>query len=202
MGAKAAVEMRNAILTYNASLNEETEKFKIKLNGIGVHCATGLLIDIEDSMIGESFNGAYHMGEDLASDGNVLFSKAVRDRVEDDPFFDKATFTILQDDEEVFIVGGEPGPLLDEQVPLDYVQDPPLHPGLVKLCKRHGAGDGLEALDKEISAGSLHTYTVLMFSLDLEVVKSNCSEASMWDVMKLKHQAIALLRPILEKQGG
>ena len=41
----AAVEMKAIIDQYRESLSEDREYFKIKLNGVGLHCGKGLIID-------------------------------------------------------------------------------------------------------------------------------------------------------------
>jgi len=41
----AAIEMKEVIEEYKQSLSEEREFFKIKLNGVGLHCGNGLIID-------------------------------------------------------------------------------------------------------------------------------------------------------------
>ena len=57
------------------------EHFKITLNGIGLHCGTGCMIDKGEKLHGDVANVAYHIGEDLCDGGNVLCSLEVRDRL-------------------------------------------------------------------------------------------------------------------------
>jgi len=64
------------------SLSPDRKHFKIKLNGIGLHCGKGVMIDTEDKLHGDVANVSYHIGEDLCDGGNVLISKEVKSRIE------------------------------------------------------------------------------------------------------------------------
>ncbi len=57
------------IKAYKDSLLQEREHFKIKLNGVGLHCGKGIMIDKCDKLHGEVFNEAYRIGEDLCENG-------------------------------------------------------------------------------------------------------------------------------------
>ena len=41
----AAVEMQSVLKEYADSLNKEREHFKVKLNGVGLHCGKGVMVD-------------------------------------------------------------------------------------------------------------------------------------------------------------
>ena len=71
----AAVEMADAIEAYKKDLEgTERDHFKIKLNGVGLHCGKGVLVDMQDKLAGETFTIAYGIGEDLCDGANVLVS--------------------------------------------------------------------------------------------------------------------------------
>ncbi len=78
----AAIEMQSVLNAYAESLPINKKHFRVKLNGIGLHCGKGVLIDKQDKMHGDVFNHAYHIGEDLCEDGNVLVSNEVKSRLE------------------------------------------------------------------------------------------------------------------------
>ena len=50
------------------------EHFLVKFNGVAVHYGNGVTVDKLGLLHGETFNRAYHMGEDCAEKGNVLVS--------------------------------------------------------------------------------------------------------------------------------
>ena len=61
-----------AILTdYAEQLSEERKHFKVKLNGVGLHCGKGVYIDKLGVLHGDVFHFAYHIGEDLCSKSSV-----------------------------------------------------------------------------------------------------------------------------------
>ena len=55
-------------------MSKKREHFKGKLNGVGLHCGKGVMVDIEGKLHGDVANFAYHIGEDLCDGGNVLIS--------------------------------------------------------------------------------------------------------------------------------
>jgi len=62
-------------------LPKEREHFKIKLNGVGLHCGKGIMIDKEDKLHGEVYNVAYRIGEDLCEGGQVFITEDVKNRL-------------------------------------------------------------------------------------------------------------------------
>ena len=58
--------------------------FEIKLNGIGLHCGKGVIIDQENKLHGDPFNVAYSIKEDLIGDGKVLLSSDVKAIIDKD----------------------------------------------------------------------------------------------------------------------
>ena len=77
----AALEMQQILLKYNASLSEARQHYKVKLNGIGVGCGVGVLLDNEGKLHGEPANEAYHIGEDICEGGVVLITAAVAEEI-------------------------------------------------------------------------------------------------------------------------
>ena len=80
----AAVEMQQVLLKYNASLTEERNHFRVRLNGIGVACGVGVLLDTEGKLHGAPANHAYHIGEDICENGVVLVTSEVEKRINED----------------------------------------------------------------------------------------------------------------------
>ncbi len=78
----AALEMQQILFKYNASLSDERQHFKVRLNGIGVGCGTGVLLDNEGKLHGEPANEAYHIGEDVCEGGIVLLTKQAADEIQ------------------------------------------------------------------------------------------------------------------------
>jgi len=66
--------MKKVLEEYQESLSEDKQHFKVKLNGVGLHCGKGVLIDSLGVLHGDVYNHAYHIGEDLCEGGNVLIS--------------------------------------------------------------------------------------------------------------------------------
>ena len=77
----AAVEMQKILLDYNASLSEERQHYKVRLNGIGVGCGMGVVLDNEGKLHGTPANEAYSIGEDICENGIILVTKLVADRI-------------------------------------------------------------------------------------------------------------------------
>jgi hypothetical protein len=67
--------------------------FKIKLNGIGLHCGRDVMVDRLDKLHGDVFNHAYKIGEDLCSDRAIFISSAVKNRIEKNPIFSESIFS-------------------------------------------------------------------------------------------------------------
>lgn len=197
--AKASVEMQKTIFAFNDSLTEDRQHFKIKLNGIGVHCSgSGLIVDSHDELAGEAFREAYLIGEDTVEDGQIMVSSAVKERIENDPFFEKADFQEFASDENTYwIVAGDPGPATCNVVSCDA--DGHLDPGLLPLAQRHSlVGDALITLDKHITASNMSEKTVMMFNLEL----ANVGGGRLEDILRQKYKVTSLIEPVLIKEGG
>jgi hypothetical protein len=62
-------------------LEKERQHYKVKLNGIGLDCGTGVIIDSLGVCHGEVFNKAYHLGEDVCAKGSIIFTDNVLKKV-------------------------------------------------------------------------------------------------------------------------
>jgi class 3 adenylate cyclase len=91
----AALEMINVLTDYQQSLTQERDHFKVKLNGIGIHCGLGIVLDKEDNFHGDTYNVAYNIGEDLCEKGNLLVTEDVRARLQSDERFAGVKFNSL-----------------------------------------------------------------------------------------------------------
>ena len=69
--------MQAVLKDYANSLGEDRKHFKVKLNGVGLNCGSGVIIDKLGVCHGETFHGAYHIGEDVCEKGNVLITNKV-----------------------------------------------------------------------------------------------------------------------------
>jgi class 3 adenylate cyclase len=95
----AALEMQAVLRDYaKICVEENREHFKVKLNGVGLHCGKGLLVDSLMIPHGETFNTAYHIGEDLCDGGSVMISSAVRQVIEGSTDFAGASYTLVDKD--------------------------------------------------------------------------------------------------------
>lgn len=166
--ARAALEMKLAIEGHNASLDESRAHFKIKLNGIGLHCGHGLLIDKADTFYGETFRRAYAIGEDVCENGSVLVSHDLKDRLQEDEFFQAVEFSKWEGDspETCFSFADVPGLRSDLVVPCDDASCLQ-NDLLVQLTQRHAVGADLQAIDAKLTTSAMGEKAVLMFSLDL-----------------------------------
>eukprot|EP00930_Biecheleria_cincta_P039057 TRINITY_DN26863_c0_g1_i1.p1 TRINITY_DN26863_c0_g1~~TRINITY_DN26863_c0_g1_i1.p1 ORF type:complete len:514 (-),score=66.16 TRINITY_DN26863_c0_g1_i1:86-1627(-) len=194
---KAAVEMQHVIKTYSESLNADRKHFKIKLNGIGIHCAPGLVLDKEDGLHGDAMAVAYHIGEDLAEDGNIIISAETKGQISHDPFFAHAEYAEIRDDETqdlMFCVTGTMGPLKDEQVATE--DDRFLHPGLMMLARRHNPDADIDSIDSTLTATLMQPYTVLMINLVID------QELELDARCAAKFSTLNIFRPIVEANNG
>ena len=73
----AAIEMQKILLDYNKSLSEERQHYKVRLNGIGLACGTGVILDNEGKLHGTPAIEAYTIGEDICENGIILVTKRV-----------------------------------------------------------------------------------------------------------------------------
>ena len=91
----AAIEMQQVLLKYNASLTKERNHFRVRLNGIGVDCGVGVLLDTEGKLHGAPANHAYHIGEDICENGVVLVTAEVEIRINEDARYVVLLFHLL-----------------------------------------------------------------------------------------------------------
>ena len=202
-GAKAANEMQSVIFAYNESLPPEREHFKIILNGIGLDCGVGVAVDREDKLHGEVSNTAYHIGEDLCSDGRVLCSGRMATRLKEEGL--AANVTVCQD--VTVKQGAEGEPVLEIQsidnAPVSAIIDTDdatfLHPNLVPFAQRHNLNmteqEVINTIDVEIRQHE-KIFTALMFEFEMEsIAMRRGAEAT----LTLKFQALDIIRPVLVK---
>merc|ERR1711881_827330 len=99
----------------------------------------------------------------MCEGGIVLISERVKQHVQSDHFFRTCTFPRFENNdfsEQTYIVDGHPGPLLDEQVPIDDARY--LTEGLVQLCMRHGNDADLTRIDPFFVSKHIKSKYVLM----------------------------------------
>ena len=200
--AHAALEMQKVIKEYKESLTPERDHYKIKLNGIGVHCGQGVVVDKQGKLHGQVANIAYHIGEDLCAKTSVLFSKDVKDVVSKNPNFANTEFKKIEnpdeaEDGEIFEVGGDTASLETELVPTDDMRY--LHPSLKELVSRHDPAADIKKIDGDIHAKFMNPYSALMFEFDFEHIEA---EAGAEAGLRLKFLALDLIRPVLTEFSG
>lgn len=197
--AKAAVEMQQTIASVNELLGKGREFCTINLDGIGVHCGSGIIIDTKGNISGEPFRVAYHLGETLSADGVVLFSSAVVDRVRGDSTFAQATFREAGDEHvRAFYVVGAADLVRKDAIP---APDDSLHleAKLLPLAKRHLPGANLATIDAEMTKRHVKPYCVLVFNLVLSRMGESTRES---EILHAKFHGLKLLSRVLEKHGG
>jgi len=74
---KASFEIRQILRRYAESLPPDRQHFKVRLNGVGVHCDHDVIVDKDGKLHGAVPNEAYHIGEDVYANGNVLVTEDV-----------------------------------------------------------------------------------------------------------------------------
>jgi class 3 adenylate cyclase len=203
-GAKAANEMQSVIFKYNSTLPPEREHFKIILNGIGLDCGIGVAIDRDDKLHGEVSNTAYHIGEDLCSNGSVLCSGRMITRLNEAKdisgnweICDGVQVEQGAEGESVYEIQSiENAPIPDV---VDSNDNRFLHPNLLPFAQRHNLTVSEEViintLDVEIKKHE-QTFTALMFEFEMEkLAMKSGAEAT----LTLKFQAMDVLKPILLK---
>jgi len=85
---------------YANSLEKERDHFKVKLNGVGLDCGKGVIIDALGVCHGEVFNKAYHLGEDVCEKGSIIFTDNVLEKIKDNPSFENVNFINVEEDGE------------------------------------------------------------------------------------------------------
>ena len=212
---RAAVEMCEAITTYNASLPEERHHHRIALNGVGVHCGGPVVVDRgSGEVFGPVASLAYHIGEDLCEDGRVLVSSAVVDT-----WVDSLSTPATEPDREFrferFELDAEEGDLAVHKVlargggagtatPLPSYDDGRfLHPSLLPLAARHMADEeDLTELDTRLST-MLRPACILMFRITEAVGEAEgSSTADALRMRRAEESCLEALRPILRQYEG
>jgi hypothetical protein len=174
------------------------EHFKVKLNGVGIHCGKGVIVDKLSVLHGDTYNTAYHIGEDMCDGGSVMISNAVRQVIQNQADFASASYEPVgleagdEMDEPVFELKGTIANKNYEMVPTTH--DTYLHQSLMKLAQRHDPKTNLNALDGLLKTNYLRNYTVLMYEFELaEIEKAKGGEAG----MNLKFQALSIVEPAI-----
>jgi len=198
----AALEMQQILLKYNASLPDFRQHYCVRLNGIGVGYGAGIIMDAEGTLHGVPANTAYHMGEDICSDGDVLVTPVVADAIKADKRLSAQGAIVIEDnkaeDGQVYkkiSVGSVP--MQAELVSTKDVRFLP--PQLALFAARHDPCMDLGELDQKIVEKFEKQFTVLMFHLDME------REAEKWGALQsisIKISLLKLLRPIFKKYNG
>mmetsp|Transcript_13271 Transcript_13271/g.30204 ORF Transcript_13271/g.30204 Transcript_13271/m.30204 type:complete len:493 (+) Transcript_13271:93-1571(+) len=216
----AALEMREIIARHNESLADDSvSHFRIKLNGVGVHCGTGLIIDTRGNLHGEAARGAYQLGEDVCEGGNILITRTVKDAIASHQAFVGVSFLEMEVPEEDG--GGEcfavaPGCATyvfssDANIPVPVDDGRYLHKDMLPLARRSAVPPRLETSNHVDIPWQLPTKTVLMFKLVVDSGKLLSKEAAaqfhlpmLEDQLELwsEQQALRILTPCLENGGG
>jgi class 3 adenylate cyclase len=192
----AGLEMQAVIKAYEESLDQDRNKFKIRLNGVGIHCGKGVVIDKQGKLHGDVANIAYEIGEDLCSDARVLVSSAVKDAIASEESFAGAQFNVVQ--EGVFGVAGDVANLNFELVPVADLQY--LKPSLGNLVSRHDPAVNLAELDETLKKELMQEYTALMFDFEFEEIEAKFGAQR---GLVLKFKALEqVINPILKEHNG
>ena len=168
--------------------------FRVRLNGIGVACGFGILLDQEGSLHGVPSNEAYHIGEDVCEDGVVLVTKNVYEKMKTSDRFSSEGVVICEDfcseEEEEKKEGGATAataatavtaataavvykkitvgtlPMEAELVSTNDLRYLPKQLGL--FASRHNEQADITTIDQNIADQFQTKFTALMFHLDLE----------------------------------
>jgi|TARA_B110000091_G_C13683892_1_gene419095 class 3 adenylate cyclase len=73
----AALDAKDAVQHYNQQLTSEHEKNRLNVVGWGIHVGTMIFVEGTDIHWGDPVNTASKLGQDLATDGDLLLSSAV-----------------------------------------------------------------------------------------------------------------------------
>ena len=202
--ARAAYEMQHVLSAYRYSLDADRSHFKVDLNGIGLAYGTGVIVDREGKLHGETANAAYHIGEDLCEHGSIVMTKDVVDAIKDHSAFADATFVDFQSSK--LNVSTTMGPVFSLQGHVDYVHNLTdttdmtyLNPDLELLCRRHRKGADLTKIDSLIQQKFMKKMTAIMFDIDYsEIERVEGAEAGL--IQKFK--SYEMLKPILEQHNA
>ena len=191
---KAAFEIRQILRRYAESLPPDRQHFKVRLNGVGVHCGHDVIVDKDGKLHGAVPNEAYHIGEDVCANGNVLVTEDVFKQVEGDPDFANLVFRRGGEGSSAYLHVEGALATEAELVPTDdgrFLSGP-----LLFFAKRHAPAVDVSSIDNEIAKRFERQFTVLMFKIDLEMpAKKYGAHHS----IALKAETLLLLRPIFAK---
>ena len=154
--------------------------FRVRLNGIGVACGFGILLDQEGSLHGVPSNEAYHIGEDVCEGGVVLVTNDVYKKMQTSDRFSSEGVIICEDfcSVEEDEGGGATAavvykkitvgtlPMEAELVSTKDVRYLPKQLGL--FASRHDEMADLSTIDQNIADQFQTNFTALIFHLDLE----------------------------------
>mmetsp|Transcript_33074 Transcript_33074/g.77366 ORF Transcript_33074/g.77366 Transcript_33074/m.77366 type:complete len:486 (+) Transcript_33074:105-1562(+) len=215
----AAVELRDILARHNSNLTDDSvSHYRIKLNGVGVHCGSGVLVDRRGNLYGEAARGAYHLGEDVCEGGSVLITKAVKETIESHRAFAAANFSAVNDEEcgQCFAVSPDFLPALsleDTKVP-SHEDDRYIHKATVPLALRAAPPSPGEVPGEdcaEVDEWKLQERTVLMFRLEVDASKVPMPKEVAHKILPLLEEqlsirseikALRVLAPALEAGGG
>ncbi len=196
--ACAAIEFKNILSSYNATLAEDHSHFAVQLNGIGLHCGKDVIIDLEGKLHGHVASTAYHIGEDICSSGNLLITNDVFERLKGKNEFSTVQFADITSDDDLQLKSIEGS--IDGMATLVPVTDLTfLPPQLELFVKRHDPSIDVKPIDALIAQKFQMQYTALMYELDCD---EDSEEASAQHSIILKTTSLSLCRPILKSHGG
>ena len=196
-GAQAAIEMKTVIQLYNDTLTAERDHFRIRLNGVGLHCGTGVSVDTHGKLFGATAGLAYSIGEDVCSKGCIILSEAVKQIVSQHANFAGVEFKPVEDphvDAALYEVASSVAGLECEIVPTTHMEW--LHPNLAALASRHSVDTDLAKVDKAIHEERMQNFTALMFAFDVD--QSHCGATEQARTLR----AFELARPTLRECTG
>ena len=195
--AMAAVEMKQVIQAYNDALTPERDHYKIKLNGVGLHCGTGVSVDAHGRLFGATASLAYAVGEDVCSKGSIILSETAKEVVCKHANFSDAGFeecSYPQIPEPLYEIKGTVSGLDYAVVPTTDMEW--LHPNLGLLVSRHDPDADVAKVDEKLREDRMQELTALMFGFDIDQSHHGAEEQAS------SVKAFELVRPILLGNNG
>ena len=77
----AVLAVKERVESFNASLSEDKKHYAINITGYGVHTGTMLFVEDSDIHWGDPVNTASKLGQNLATNGDLLITSAVYEQV-------------------------------------------------------------------------------------------------------------------------
>lgn len=195
----AVFACRRAVDTYN---RDQPESNRLEISGIGIATGDTLASNVSSGPVADL---AFVLGEDIASDGQLLITEPALQALRDTGCSDGLTFEqrLWAELEQrppsatgdgYSLVGGTPaslpGPSRDQSV-LEY--ETPEEQHLADLCERRlTPGSDTEAIDAEIRESYMSNATVLLFALRDEDTADQ----------ELRVRIIELMQRVLTENGG